>query len=175
MYFYFVKIETIKGKKIDATLSRFSEDSIFIIPVEKKYVPLAGIVFKIILSEEETSIAADSISVIHIRKDKNIVYADSFKKRSNKAVIKSLALEALSFVVPKVVVSAFPVTGGLEGLSAINSSAIILASAAAAGGALAVTTAGKKFKLNGDKKKYNEMLLKLTKVNTDPDKIITDN
>jgi len=165
-YNYFVKIETMSNEKIDAALSRFSDDSVFIIPVEKKHIFISGTTFKIIRNEEESGIAAESIKLIHIKKDRNIIYADSLKKRKSKAIVRSIAFSALAAAFSGAITPAVAVPSGigLEGLAALNTVAIVIVSAAVVGGTLAVTTTGNKFKLNGDKEKYKEMLLDITNV-----------
>lgn len=165
-YNYFVKIETMSNEKIDAALSRFSDDSVFIIPVEKKHIFISGTTFKIIRNEEESGIAAESIKLIHIKKDRNIIYAYSLKKRKSKAIVRSIAFSVLAAAFSGAITPAVAVPSGigLEGLAAINTAAIAIGSAVVVGGTLAVTTTGNKFKLNGDKEKYKEMLLDITNV-----------
>ena len=160
-YIYFVKIETLNGEKTESALSRFSDDSVFLIPVEKKFVLFVG-PCKIIRNEEENGIAAVNISKIHILKDHNIIYADSLKKRKGEAFVDNLVLSVFSFA-GDAFISAIPVSG-FESLSAINTAGYVIVGAAVVGGTLAVTTRGKKFILDGDKEKYKQMLLDLMKV-----------
>ena len=164
IYSYFLKIKTMEGEKILTVLSRFSENSIFIISYDKKYIVMGGF-FKVVRKDEETGIPIEKIRTISFKRDRTIFDPDTLKKYKSEIIEKNIGLEILSTGFNATLGSIpIPAGGGLEAISTINTVAIITVAVTAAVAGALVLSDGKKFALNGKKEKYNEMMLILTGV-----------
>lgn len=166
-YHYLVKITAQSGEKIKGVLSRFSYDSVFLINYDDKFIFMVG-ALKIVSNNEEMGVAAENIKTLFIRKDNTIIDRDTLDKYKSGIIKKNIVLGILSLGVDAAV-SSIPIggSGGLQALSTLNTAAIIMTSAAVVTGTLVLASRGKKFILNGNKEKFEEMILILTGIKKD--------
>ncbi len=174
---YAIKIKPIKGEKIRAVLTHFTEDSIFLMPFYKKNVPFSGN-YKIPREKEVFAVAPEDIKEITISLDETIVSEQWLNENKSAMIEKGFFLFFLNALIstpalmqpgPNKFISPEP----FWNLTPWVTSFITLVGTKTATGKLVIPDDWMvSYLLKGDKEKYREMLLELaglkqrTEVNT---------
>lgn len=167
-YKCFVSIKTTKGEKIEAALSGLGADSIYLAPVETRYVKAGGKYIKVLRQDTHTAVAANQVRTFKIKYDPNIIYADEVAqrrkqlKKENAGRVFEITLATLATVALIPVTIA---TGGLvdptlplQATVTSNGHQAVFIS----GNSLAVTEHYKIFHINGNHKRYEKAVKRLT-------------
>ena len=167
-YKCFVSIKTTKGEKIEAALSGLIADSIYLAQVETRYVKAGGKYIKVLRRGTDTAIAANHVRTFKIKYDPNIIYADEVAqrrkqlKKENAGKIFEVTIATLATValIPVTVATggAFDPTLPLQAVATSNGTQAVFIS----GNSLAVTDHYKIFHINGNHKRYEKMVKRLT-------------
>ena len=167
-YKCFISIKTTNGKKIEAALSGLTADSIYLAPVETRYVKAGGKYIKVLRQHTDTSIAANQVRTFKIKYDPNIIYANEVAqkrkqlKKENAGKIFEVTIATLATValIPVTVATggAFDPTLPLQAVATSNGTQAVMIS----GNSLALTDNYKIFQINGKQKRYDKVVKRLT-------------
>ena len=162
-------IEVLNGVIFEAALDRFTEDSVFVAPLEEKHVKAGGHRIKILKDEAIRGIGVNWIRSINIKYDPHIIYPDELNerkdslKRGNFARISVMVITGL-ITLPNMFVGELP--------EVIDPSKYDFSmksrKASVSGHSLYVTNRDKVFIIEGDTKQYIKMLKRLTRSKTNP-------
>lgn len=163
-----VKIKTVTDDDISAALRSLTADSIFVAIVEDKFIKAGSAFIKILKKDGDTAIAINQISSLSIKHDPNIIYPDGLsKKRSalrRKNTGRMLGMVFSGIVTaPAVFFGSGPVIVDSKDFSTIGKK-----KTSVSGNTLHISKVYQVFQIDGSNEKYIEMVMQLTKSNTNP-------
>lgn len=148
---YELEIKTMSGEKLHTILTRFTPDSIYMLPFYRKRVFAAGM-FKIPREKEEFGITAENIKRLNVMLDAYIVSEEWLKEHKSELIEKGVMIKILSSIIQ---------LSGDPQVTIMPAAFIVMLGTRVTTGTLVLPESGENYLINGNKEKYRKMLLEL--------------